>query len=134
MTTALALLALTASAEPADLHLEVTALSTDSGQVLCTLYDSAEHWLKDPGFVATVSAKPAAGRATCVFPAVEPGTYAISFIHDENGNHDMDSNFLGLPKEPWGMSRDAPASFGPPKFEAAAFPHPSPEPLTAKAR
>lgn len=122
----------TASADP--LTLEVTGLTTNTGVVMCTLYDNEATWLKDPGFVSTANATPSAGIARCDFGDVPPGTYAISFMHDENGNGDMDNNLLGMPKEPWGMSRDAPARFGPPSFEDASFLHPAPAPLTAQAR
>ncbi len=134
MLTLLITLLAIAAANPGDLQLDITGLTTETGAVMCTLYDSDENWLKDPGYVATVSVSPTNGGATCVFSAVPAGIYAISFMHDENGNGDMDSNFIGLPKEPWGMSRDAPARFGPPSFTAASFNHPSPEPLTAHAR
>jgi uncharacterized protein (DUF2141 family) len=112
----------------------VTGLTTNDGIVMCTLYDSEATWLKDPGYVATANATPRAGGARCDFGAIPAGTYAISFMHDENGNGDMDSNFLGIPKEPWGMSNDAPARLGPPSFADASFAHPAPAPLTARAR
>ena len=112
------------AAEPSPLTLQVTALKTDDGQVLCTLYDGPERWLKDPGFVATATATPAEGSATCTFEGVAPGTYAVSFIHDVNGDGDMEFSMFGWPKEPWGVSRDAPARMGPPKYDAAAFVHP----------
>ncbi len=52
---------------------------------------------------------------------VEPGTYALALLHDENGNGEMDSNFLGLPQEGYGFSNDAKVFLGPPSFEAASF-------------
>ncbi|MDA9339728.1 DUF2141 domain-containing protein [Polaribacter sp.] len=33
----------------------------------------------------------------------------------------MDTNFLGIPKEPIGMSNDAKGFMGPPKFKNAKF-------------
>jgi len=47
------------------------------------------------------------------------GSYAIAVIHDENRNKKLDT-FVGIPKEGFGFSRN-PATFGPPKFTAAAF-------------
>lgn len=55
------------------------------------------------------------------FKKVPPGRYAIMVLHDENKSGDMDTSFLGLPKEGYGASNNAKASFGPPKFEAACF-------------
>ena len=117
-----------------DLLVRAVDLPSDEGTVLCTLYDRAETWLEDPGWLATAKAKPEDGVATCVFPAVPPGTYAVTFLHDVNDNGDMDSNLLGLPKEPWGMTRDPSILLGPPPFEKAAFVHPAAEPVVAHAR
>ena len=117
------------AAEP--LTLRVTGLETDEGRVLCTLYAGPERWLKDPGFVATTTATPADGAATCTFDDVAPGTYAVSFIHDVNGDGKMEFSVFGWPKESWGVSRDAPARMGPPKFDAAAFVHPGPSQAAA---
>jgi uncharacterized protein (DUF2141 family) len=49
------------------------------------------------------------------------GDYAVAVFEDINGNGKLDTNFLGIPKEPTGISRDAKGSFGPPKFADAAF-------------
>lgn len=48
-------------------------------------------------------------------------TYAVSVVHDEDGNGEMDTNFLGMPKEGVGVSNNAKGSFGPPKFKDAKF-------------
>ena len=50
------------------------------------------------------------------------GRYAVSVFHDENSSGDMDKNFIGIPKEGYGVSNNAKAGlFGPPKFEDAQF-------------
>lgn len=49
------------------------------------------------------------------------GTLAISVLDDENGNFDMDMT-LGIPREGYGFSNDAPIrGLSAPKFEACAF-------------
>ena len=59
-------------------------------------------------------------QATVSFPGLAPGSYAVSVIHDANGNGDIDLNAFGIPTEGWGFSNDARATFGPPSFDAAA--------------
>jgi uncharacterized protein (DUF2141 family) len=54
---------------------------------------------------------------------VAPGTYAVSVLHDVNSNGDLDTNFLGIPKEPLGFSNGAKPKMGPPSFDAAKFTH-----------
>jgi uncharacterized protein (DUF2141 family) len=40
---------------------------------------------------------------------------------DENANGQLDRNFIGIPKENYGFSRDAAGKFGPPGFDDAAI-------------
>lgn len=55
------------------------------------------------------------------FKDVPPGDYAVQVLQDFDGNGDMTDNWLGLPKEPWGMSNDPPVGLGGPKWERAKF-------------
>lgn len=54
--------------------------------------------------------------STDAFPA---GEYAIHVMHDLNGNGELDSNLVGMPNGPWGMSNNARGNFGPSKFDDA---------------
>jgi uncharacterized protein (DUF2141 family) len=47
------------------------------------------------------------------------GAYAVAAHHDANSNGRMDSNFIGIPKEGYGISNDARSRFSAPKFAAA---------------
>jgi uncharacterized protein (DUF2141 family) len=40
------------------------------------------------------------------FDQVNPGVYAIAVFFDENGNGELDKNFLGIPKEVYGFSNN----------------------------
>ena len=42
-----------------------------------------------------------------VFPDIKPGRYALAAYADLNGNRTLDLNFIGMPIEPYGFSRDA---------------------------
>jgi uncharacterized protein (DUF2141 family) len=60
--------------------------------------------------------------ATTTFRGLPCGKYAVSALHDENRNGKMDRNFVGMPKEGYGVSNDArPKRFGPPEFAEAAI-------------
>lgn len=63
------------------------------------------------------------GTMTVSIKDISFGTYAISLFHDQNGNGKLDSNWMRIPKEPYGFSQNAAATFGPPKFRKAAFQH-----------
>lgn len=55
------------------------------------------------------------------FTRVQPGTYAVALLHDENGNGRADRVLSMIPREGFGFSRDAPVRMGPPGFDEAAF-------------
>jgi uncharacterized protein (DUF2141 family) len=57
----------------------------------------------------------------CRFSDVPEGTYAASIGHDLNGNRRVDTNFVGLPTEPWGVSNNARPALRAPRFDEASF-------------
>ncbi|UWX58653.1 DUF2141 domain-containing protein [Chlorobaculum sp. MV4-Y] len=64
---------------------------------------------------------PAGKRCKVIFENVPYGTYAISVLHDENGNGKMDKGFLGIPKEGFGTSNNPEIKMGPPSFSDSRF-------------
>ena len=50
---------------------------------------------------------------------VPPGVYAVAVYHDANSNGKLDANFLGIPKEGYGVSNDVRPRFRPPRFSEA---------------
>ena len=58
---------------------------------------------------------------TIVFDDLPPGRYAVSLIHDVNGNRDLDKNFIGIPTEPFGFSGNKSIFSGLPKFDEVSF-------------
>ena len=111
-----------ASAAENVIHVEISGLRSDKGQMLCALFASADAFPKKAEkAVARLTAKIAERQAVCDFGGVAPGTYAVSVVHDENSNGKLDTNFIGMPREGVGASNDAKGHMGPPKFGAAAF-------------
>jgi uncharacterized protein (DUF2141 family) len=61
------------------------------------------------------------GTVVIDFKDIPFGSYAVTMLHDENANMDMDFNFLGIPKEGYGASNNAARYFGPPRYKDARF-------------
>jgi len=125
MKRGLTLLApLLVSAVPApggEVVVSVSGLRSAKGQVLACLTARAKGFpdcAKDPA--ARKLAGSAARGMTLTFVGIPPGTYAVSLLHDENGNGRADMALM-LPREGFGFSRDATLRLGPPKFARAAF-------------
>ena len=62
----------------------------------------------------------ATDAARIVLRGLPEGDYAISAVHDENGNGRLDT-VAGIPREGFGFSRNPRIGFGPPRFEQARF-------------
>jgi uncharacterized protein (DUF2141 family) len=115
--------------------IEVSGLQADDGQIGCAIFR------KEDGFpdeidkaMKQVLVKPKAKKATCRFEGYEPGTYAISVMHDLDMNGELNTSFVGKPKEPWGVSNNAPMQrFGPPLYKDCTFQYASGE-KTLKVR
>lgn len=103
------------------LTIRVKGLKNDKGQVGVALFASAASFPRSERAFRGQTARIEGGRAVVHFGPLDPGTYAVAVLHDENENGKMDFNFLGMPLEGYGFSNDASALFGPPSFEKAAF-------------
>lgn len=104
-----------------EVSLTVTGLRSDKGQVLICLTRDAHAF---PDCTGSADARHAIVPATnpqTTFANLPQGRYAISVLHDENGNGRADKTLGFIPREGFGFSRDAPVRMGPPKFEQAAF-------------
>ena len=113
------LFSLAAFSQQNTLVVNVNHVKGTSGVVRAALFNKADQFLDEPW--KSTMAQINNGSATLQFKDIPPGNYAISVMHDENNNDELDSNFLGLPKEGFGFSNNAMGTFGPPKFKEAAF-------------
>lgn len=108
-------------AAAAELVVAVTGIQSATGEVGCALFPSAQGFPMERGSAVMQwqPAKPAG--VTCRFEGLKAGTYAVAISHDLNGNRVTDTNFLGIPREDWGVSNDIRPTMRAPRFEEAAF-------------
>jgi uncharacterized protein (DUF2141 family) len=99
----------------------IVGFESDSGQVMVALWDDADRFPTGENHITALRAVIKDGSAQLEFIDVAPGEYALSVFHDENDNGELDTGFMGIPKEPFGASNDARGRFGPPKFDDARF-------------
>jgi uncharacterized protein (DUF2141 family) len=99
-----------------------TNLRSDDGKVLVYLYAGKKGFPTKPGkAVRRKTGTIKDGRAYVSLKDVPHGTYAVSVIHDEDGDGKLDTNWLGIPEEGVGVSLNAKGKAGPPKFKDAKF-------------
>ncbi|MFT4976789.1 MAG: hypothetical protein ACI8S6_002694 [Myxococcota bacterium] len=115
---------LTASADDLTLTLTITATGfrdTD-GQAVFWLYDP-ENWLEPSAARRTATALITGAAVTATFTGVPPSRYGVAVLHDTNKNGTLDMRWFPIPgpAEGSGVSNDAPALIGPPRFADAAL-------------
>ena len=115
------LLSLTIQAQhqTTSIEIQINDISSDKGSIRIGLYNSESNFYKK--LYKSTSIKAKKGSIKVVLDDILIGHYAISLYHDENNNKELDSNFLGIPKEPYGTSNNAKGTFGPPSWEDAKF-------------
>lgn len=104
-----------------DITVTVEGLRNSQGVVRCGLYASAKGFREPGKEFKGVAAPISAGKSTCLFKDVPPGTYAVAVFHAEHNETQLETGMFGKPKQGYGFSRDATGSFGPPSFGAAAY-------------
>jgi uncharacterized protein (DUF2141 family) len=118
----LALLVTTCGASSAaEVVVRVSGLSEPLGQVGCSLFAGAAGFPMENTSARNLWLPADAKGVTCRFNDVPEGTYAVSIGHDLNGNKRVDTNFIGLPTEQWGVSNNARPTLRTPRFDEAAF-------------
>jgi len=103
-----------------DLQITVAGIGQQTGNVLVALYASADAYSdgeREDGLKLVANQSLVSGTIA----GLAPGIYAIKLFHDVNGDGKLDKNWAGIPSEPYGFSNDAPARFGPAKWEDAKF-------------
>lgn len=101
------------------LSVTIENVRNSSGKIRVGLFATEDTFLKK-AFQGEIEAAKE-GSVTVRFPKVPAGEYAISVIHDENANDELDTNALGMPKEGFGFGNNAMGFFGPPSFEKSSL-------------
>ena len=89
------------------------------GSLMVCLVAKKANYLKD--CFKDESIKVEAKETTAVFVDVPKGDYAVTIFHDKNNDGKLNTNFIGIPKEPYGFSNNPLAMFGPPSYEKCLF-------------
>ncbi|GAB4327416.1 MAG: hypothetical protein Kow00127_20140 [Bacteroidales bacterium] len=97
------------------LTIRISNLRNDKGLVYLELLDENENSLQGD------SAKIGNNSCTFTLAKLTPERYAFKFFHDENENRELDTNWLGIPKEGFGFSNNPKSRYGPPDFELTIF-------------
>jgi uncharacterized protein (DUF2141 family) len=82
--------------------LEITGINVNQGQVYVKIYSNDRDYRNDVPYASYVL-ESASQNIVYSFDILE-GEYLIALFQDTNNNGILDTNFLGFPKEPVGLS------------------------------
>lgn len=105
----------------AEVQVTITGLRSTQGRIKAALFRGDEAFPVDYDAAYAVKLTRAVEGARIVFRDVPAGEYAVSLYHDENRSGKLDTNFIGMPKEGVGVSRNPKGRLGPPRFRDAVF-------------
>ena len=106
------------------LNITITNIESGSGTLYVAILNSDKNWLKSD--TDALPFRDVAQQVTSTddllisVGGLPPGKYAVSVFQDLDGNAELDTNFIGYPKEPFGFSAPM-GQFGPPDFNEAAI-------------
>ena len=103
-----------------ELRVEIIEIKKKEGNIVFMLFDKAEGFPREvsnvykKGIVTQYSDK-----ASFTFKDIPFGKYAVAVFQDEDKNGEINTNFIGMPKESVGASNMT--KMGKPNFEKCSF-------------
>lgn len=106
---------------PSVLRLTVVNLRTAEGSLRVSVFGGPEGFLRDERQAVARGVYRADEANMAIEFRLPPGRYAVAILHDENDNGRLDTNFLGIPVEGYGVSNNPKPRFRAPRFHEAVF-------------
>ncbi|TGL67523.1 DUF2141 domain-containing protein [Leptospira jelokensis] len=107
-----------------DLEVEILNRKSKQSVIRCGIFISQDGFPSEEkkAVMRVLGVESNEQKTICNFKGLQSKLYAVSVLEDLNANGKMETTFVGFPKEPWGVSKDAPMHpFGPPTFDESAF-------------
>ena len=102
--------------------LNITDFNSNEGKVRVSLFKTEDGFPGEYKKAYTYTTREIQNKKSIVIlDSIPIGKYAIGILHDENMDSELNTNWLGMPKEGVAASNNARGTFGPPSFEDAEF-------------
>jgi|SRR5580692_943942 uncharacterized protein (DUF2141 family) len=88
------------------LKVHVTGFRNDNGRAGGNVFATPDGWPENNNKAIVHGGFPISGHQAMEVFQVPAGRYGIVVIHDENGNHKLDRNLFGYPKEGFGFANN----------------------------
>lgn len=106
----------------ATLVVNLDSFRNDRGMAIVSLFRGPKGFPDEvAASVATLNVPIREGQATATFAGLPYGDYAVSVLHDEDGDGQMATGLLGMPREGFGFSGYPDYRFGHPEYAQVHF-------------
>lgn len=121
LTSLLCAMVLAPIAVAETLNVAIENVETSDGFIMLRVMNGEAEFKGDTSAISSIQHRAMAGQASFTIGDLPAGEYAVQVMHDRNGNGELDSNFVGMPTEPWAFSNNATGSMGPPSWDDVKF-------------
>ncbi|WP_423996897.1 DUF2141 domain-containing protein [Maribacter sp. IgM3_T14_3] len=104
-----------------NVSVSIDGVTSEKGNICFAVYNNEDSFLKFDKVYKSGSEKAVKGKTAFNISDLPDGDYAIAIFHDANGNDNLDTNMLGIPKEQIAFSKGKMKMFGPPKYKECVF-------------
>ena len=106
-------------ASAATLQITVREVRSDRGTLRIGVCREQEFLSQSCAYHAVIPAR--RGEVGTQIVGIPPGRYGVAVYQDRDGSGQLKRNFIGVPQEDLGFSRDPALRFGPPSFSSSVI-------------
>ena len=103
------------------LNLQINNIPNNQGSLMVEVLPNEAAFKDEAPAIAQIILPAQTGSVSISTDALPAGTYGVRIMHDVDGDGELKTNMVGIPREPWGFSNNATGSFGPPKWKDVSF-------------
>lgn len=97
----------------------VNGIESKVGSIQIALFSTKASFPNEKPYKANKLSLKESGEVRLTFKDIPFGEYALAVYHDKNDNDKLDTNLVGIPKEPYGFSNNHNPKFSRPDYEEA---------------
>lgn len=96
-------------------------LESTDGHIMLRIMADEQEFDGDVPAITSIKQRALIGDNSFTVSNLPAGEYGVQIVHDKNSNGKLDSNFVGMPTEPWAFSNNATGNMGPPSWNDVKF-------------
>lgn len=103
--------------ETITLRVTVTNIKKIKGSIMVGVFNNQNGFLEKSSAIKNVSQKVTDNSLTIILNNIKKGDYSLAIYHDVNSDNKCNKNFLGIPVEPYGFSKNHKPVLSKPTFD-----------------